>query len=230
MITNKYKGLVVSLFALLALGAESAHATLMTTVVRDNDCVGYFGGTQGEGGFSACQIFGPDEPGLKISPVIIQFNGSLDGVSDINSEFTSITGDEWTFSNLVDDGDNKNVSGDWSYTPGDDDPGVRYWVAKAQDFTLFWEVADSALAAGGACTGDVFTKDCLDEALVVEAGSFTVPGGKGLSHLTFYDSEPVSSNGNGGGQEEVPEPGVLALLGMGLLAGLLARRRFIHQG
>ena len=56
--------------------------------------------------------------------------------------------------------------------------------------------------------------------------------------VTTWENNPGSKdvtwkkdgNGDGGGEEEVPEPGILALLGMGLLAGLLARRRFTNQG
>ena len=46
-----------------------------------------------------------------------------------------------------------------------------------------------------------------------------------LSHLTFYDTEPVY-DGNGTGQGVIPEPGTVLLFGGGLLGlGLYARRR-----
>ena len=152
---------MAGLFAFMAIAFQPAQAVVvMTTVIKENDCSGYF--NPDKGGFSACQIFGKDDVEYKISPVIAQFDGDLTAdndntPTDKNSAYPSITGSEWTFSNLVSDGDDKNITGDWTYSPTGDDPGVRFWVAKAQDFTLFWEVADTAVATGGECdVADVF--------------------------------------------------------------------------
>ena len=204
------KSLTTSLVAgLFLLGSYPAAAvTIMTSGFGENDCSGFFGQ-----GFGSCQIVGD----TTLSPVIAKFNASL-GVSEINALFPSVTGGEWSFSNTS----AGNASGDWSYAPGTDDPGIRFWAAKAgNDFKLFWEVSDAD--AAGACAGQGNYGDtgligaCLDAALVVTSGSWTTPGSKDLSHLTFYDTAPPPTR--------MPEPGTIGLLGLGLLGIGMARRR-----
>jgi hypothetical protein len=62
-----------------------------------------------------------------------------------------------------------------------------------------------------------------------------VPGSTSDKQLVWavapysHDAETGSSTSNGGGEEEVPEPGILALLGFGLLSVLVTRRRFTKQ-
>lgn len=110
------------------------------------------------------------------------------------------------------------------YTPGADDPGIRFWATKAgaQTVPLFWTVDASTTAAGGVCDQatpgfNVFNLDCLNAAQVVTSGPWTSPVDDSLSNIVFFNERPAA---------EVPEPATLALLGIGLLgAGYMARRR-----
>ncbi len=185
----------------------AAAVTIMTSGFGENDCSGFFGT-----GFGSCQIVGD----TTLSPVIAKFNASLI-LSETNTLFPSVDGSEWAFSNLG----SSNSTGDWSYTPGAGDPGIRFWAAKAgNDFKLFWEVSDAAAAGVCAGQGDFGTTGligaCLDAATVVNSGSWSTPGLRDLSHLTFYDTAAPPGN--------VPEPGTLALLGIGLAGIGFARR------
>jgi hypothetical protein len=188
---------------------------VITETFSGNDCAGFFGS-----GFDSCTIF-INEAGQKIelSPVIAKFNQDLLLEEANNTVFPSIDGSEWTFNNTGTD----NSTGDWAYTPGLDDPGIRYWAEKsANQFTLFWDV-DQALIDNGNCSTDSidnnYTLTCLSAANVVSAGSWVTTGLKELSHLTFYDSvEPTL----------VPEPSTFALFITGFMgAGWMIRRRRI---
>lgn len=200
------KGIVVLLASALALPAS---AGLITRAFSGNDCSGYFGS-----GFDAdaCEIFvNENNEQIKISPVIAKYEINDDGNAvtgtEINSSaFDSFDGSEISFA--------PDSSGTWTYTPGTDDPGIRYWAAKAgNDFNLFWYVDD---AEEGVCAGDAYNFACLNLAQVVTQGFWETPEGKNLSHITFYDSEPPIS---------VPEPGSLALFGLGMLGLFFARKK-----
>ncbi|RKZ63599.1 MAG: hypothetical protein DRQ44_09935 [Gammaproteobacteria bacterium] len=205
------KGLLLT-SALLAATPASAVLILDTSwnggSPAFNDCSGEFGQ-----GFDNCAF--------NDSPIIAKWDKD-ENVWEINSIFDSIDGGEFTIT-LPTGTDN----GVWSYNQGVDDPDVRYWVAKGGNsgFNLFYEVSADK---GTYCEAN--PTDCYDDALVVNAGEFWLPinsgSGKpaGLSHISFYDT------GDGGGNPPsgIPEPGVVALFGMGLLGmGLshLRRRR-----
>lgn len=201
------KGIIILLGSALAVPAS---AGLITRAFSGSDCAGYFGT-----GFGSCQIF-IDDGGqrIEISPVIAKYDMNGDGSAVASTElntaaFPSIDGSEISF--------NPASSGTWSYTPGTDDPGIRFWAAKASNnFNLFWYVEDGKEAA---CAGDAYNLACLNLAQTVTSGAWSTPDGKALSHLTFYDTKPPT---------HVPEPGSLALLGLGLF-GLGVVRRRIHK-
>jgi hypothetical protein len=137
-------------------------------------------------GFENCKIPADIDPNE--SPIIIKFN--IGGETEINSDlFPTIDGSEFAFTGTG------GSSGTWTYTPGAGDPTINFFVAKGgPDFNLF-----NTLAPDSPLFGNWFT-----------------PGGAGLSHIDFYDTD-------GGGQ--VPEPATLLLLGAGLFAAGFARRR-----
>lgn len=190
--------------SLLTAASAMASPILIQHQLPGNDCSGYFGQ-----GFDSCQIFvNEDGQDVKISPVIAKYDGN-GNVEDVNDRYQ----DTFSGSEISMDLDKE----EWNYTPGTGDPGIRYWAAKGgNNFNLFWYV-DSANAA--ACDSDagVFTLACLEQAMAVTEGSWTVPLDRGLSHLTFYNSEQPYIT--------VPEPGTIALLGLGLFGLGIARRK-----
>jgi hypothetical protein len=207
--------------ALVFIAPEDASAIILfpqsQTFSGSNDCPGDFFGpnpsdpTKSNGkplytGFSECWVQQTiAEQTTYYSPSIIKFEWGpgLDPSKpgDISTRYPSVTGSEFHDFAAVSNGQ----SGSWQYTPGDDDPSIMYWAAKAGNgFTLFWmtESDDGGLA----------------DAVAVTAGEWTTPGQQTLSHLTFYDS------GGGGPPSEIPEPGTLLLIGSALAALGLRRR------
>ena len=175
----------------------------------NNDCSGFFGS-----GFSNCDIGNPLSE--TVSDSIIKFDDGL-GVSEISDNYNAtVDGSEFSFSELG----NSNGTGTWSYAPTGDDPGIRFWAAKAgPGFNLFFETDN----LGGVCnSGSEFTLDCLNSALPLTGGEWETPFNnkgepRGLSHLTFYNGDgtivpppPVTA--------DTPEPGsILGLLAFGLI-------------
>ena len=216
---SEFKAKVTVLSALLGLAMSgSASALVLSVALGDgqNDCAGYFGGTGGV----ICDVGFPLEE--EISPIIAksEFNDGVAGGTDTWPVFPTISGDE--FSVVFDDG--SDSSGTWYYTPDDDeDPVVRFWVAKggSDEFTLFWEVDGTNL---GSCDpSDPYTLACLNLALGVESGDFYTTTGQALSHISWYDTG--STDDDTTDDDVVPEPGVLFLMGAGLLGLGMARRR-----
>jgi hypothetical protein len=153
-------------------------------------------------------VFGPNFPNCftpvvpetdltERSPIIIKINFNENGSrgqTEINPSFGSIDGSEFTF----DFGEGGTGTGTWTYTPGEGDPAITAFVAKgANSFNLF-------------STGGVYTD--------VEFFTPNNPSGgpAGLSHMSFYDTD--------GDDQQLPEPGSLALLGLGLLSIVVVRR------
>jgi hypothetical protein len=206
-------------------GSGEARAATVSTVISGTDCSGYFGTP-----FESCEVFAMSYGNrVGISPVIIKYDtkdgSTVIGAGDIEvntSKYPSIDNTEFTFSALTVD-DNEVKGGTWTYVPGIGDPGVRFWAAKAgNDFQLFWDV-DQSVISGGTCAAGVSvgnnTFACLSAANVVTTGTFTTPGNKGLSHITFYDTA---------GPAVIPIPAALPMLGAAVaglgLAGWRRRR------
>jgi len=185
------------LAAIVPFGAANA-----VTISRDfsgNDCSGFFGSP-----FPACTIFVNDGGvDIELSPVIAKYDWDDDGfgnheitqIETNDTVFPSVDGTEYSFSNVTTTDEAK--TGDWDYSPAGADPGTRYWAVKAGDqFRLYWDVDASAIASGGACdVADLYVLGCLDAANVVTSGDWDTAGGltagKGLSHITFYDTEII---------------------------------------
>jgi len=186
--------------ACLAPMPAGAATVLVTGSPFDgSDCSGLFDGPQP--GFSNCRIPASIDPNQ--SPVLIKF-GFDDGdffVTDVSTAFPSLTGVEFSFTPLTLNGS----SGTWTYTPGPDDPAIKFWVAKG---------------------GDVFNLFTDSSGLAVTSGTWSTPVNPaneqpfGLGHLSFYDTSGPRP------PQEIPEPGALLLVGAALAAlGLMRRRR-----
>lgn len=221
-ISNAIIGRAVGVAAALAvfLVAHTSSAGLIQIEVEGNDCVGVFSGLSGSG-FNYCSVL-PNDADEELSPIIVKFgtddDGNITGVEvddmghqAINALYPSVTGDEWSFTGGGEDGT-------FQYNPGEGDPAVRYWAAKAGSaFNLHFYVDGNP----DACSANPLGIDCLSLATVIPTGvdiPWHTGNGNNLSHLSFYDTEgPIIT--------ETVEPATLSFLGLGLLALSRVRQR-----
>ncbi len=144
--------------------------------------------------------FTPVVPGTDLterSPIIIKFNFNDDG-SFGEIEINPLFGSIDGDEFTFDFGGDGTGTGTWTYVPGAGDPAITAFVAKGGSaFNLY--------STGG---------DYTDVAYSTPNNASGRPAG--LSHLSFYDTD---------GDQQLPEPGSLALLGLGLLGIAIVRRR-----
>ena len=171
-----------------------------------NDCTGVLGG-----GGTPCDVGFALTPSAEVSPIILKvtFSNGVAG-EPVLFDFPTVDGDEFAVNA------NPGTSGTWTYTPGLDDPAVRFWVAKGGNdgFRLHWMVEGDTV--GAACNGDAYNLACLNLALSVTGGTWSTLG-QNLGHMSWYDTGDLP--------DTVPEPVTLALLGTGVLGLGIARRR-----
>lgn len=223
---------VVTLFTFIVSFSSYAALTTVSTIIdANNDCgnSGYF--NYDGNGFSNCTILIRNGSGevanVTLSNVIIKFNGSLES-SEISSNYPNVDPDAYSFSNLS----SGNKSGSWSNTTVS--PGIKFWVAKAgsgkhgSGLHLFWQVDSnnipSTCTAGESASN--FTIECLNLAQVVTSGSWTTPGDKGLSHLTFFGGI-CTENCEPPPPSPIPEPGTIFILASAIIGlGAMRKRKF----
>jgi hypothetical protein len=209
-LTVRINTIILKTCALSALGLMSVqgNAATVSTELTGNDCPGVFTGSTP--GFNGCVIA---IDGVELSPVIAKVE--VDDFGDVtmyeinDTLYPSIDGSEFTISY-----DTDTSSGSWTYDGTAPDPNVKFWAAKAgPNFNLFWNVDDSETMAGGACETTTFNLACMQAAQNAFSGSWSTPGGKNLSHITFYNSGIV------------PIPAAVWLFGSGLLGLVAVARR-----
>ena len=217
MISRTLRVVVGVAAALMISSAASATPIHIAVTFSGNDCNGVFGNPSGGGQSGVICDVGTalTTSDTTVSPWIIKFNANGSFAESNTTNFPSITGSEFTFN---------TTTGAWTYTPGLNDPVIRFWVNKAGDgFTLNWFVEGTTV--GTTCNSPAYNYDCLNLALPITAGFISLTS---LSHFTFYDTSVVINPNCPTGDcplPEVPEPTTLALLGTGLAAAAFGLRR-----
>lgn len=176
-----------SMSGLLAPFALAAAISGVSAVAQAATVTYYKGNECGAGGFSGCTYDG--------SPTIVKFNGTGFTLSEISTGFPSITGDEFTFAVSQYNKEQEPIAGSFTYTPGAGDPLITAFAVKAGNgYNLYTDLTP----------GESFGMD------------WATPGGKGLSHITFFD----------GGIPTVPLPagGLLLVTGIGATFALRKRK------
>lgn len=180
-----------------------------------NDCSGFFGKAP------TCDVGGFLDPAEEISPLIAKFNFGANGPilsgdegPEINPDFSTITGNEFSFGDPTTTG--SDSSGTATYTPGNGDPIWRYLVAKSSTTSrMFWVVDELTNCSEGDASTN-YTKACLLDATPLTSFNWSTATGQGISHISFYDT--------GATPIPVPAAGLLLITALGGL-GFAARRR-----
>lgn len=202
MKTKPVKSVAMALALASFAGAASA---AFIQQIDGNDCSGVFGQ-----GFAECRIADPADA-RPASRIIIKFDSDENEVKskiEINPIFSTIDGSEFVFQS-----DAALTTGTWIYTPGEGDPLIHWFVAKAGNgFNLFSHLGDAA--------GDSWYTPAEENGRGAQP-----PRGKSLSHFSFYGT----SDSPASVPAAVPEPGscALAFLALGVLATL--RRRPVRR-
>ena len=200
------KSLAALTAAAIMAGSGAASAAVLGPT-SGNEC--------GAGGFSDCSL----TINGTASPAVIKFGSNFD-VSDISTFYPSVSGEEFSFFNIIED-EGEVDGAAFTYTLGEDDPDLSGYAVFAAGSYLLYDSEELTFEDG------------------VYIGSFTTFGlgnnennpAPGLSHITFFGGERPGDGGelpDGGGGDPtlapipLPAGGLLLMTG---LAGLAVSRR-----